>query len=155
MSPTLHHLPSWRTRGFSLVEVAMAIAVAGIALMSVVGLMPGLLDAERDSNINSVLPSLTSQAIEELRARPYQPPPRMLVLHFSENGALLKDAAGALYRCTATLAPITSGAPDVPGRPRSPDPGTYCSVVTLEFTWPSPQSSRFNRRVVHASLPQP
>ncbi len=146
-------------RGLSLVEVAISIAVAGLALMAVVGLVPSLMNRDVDNGINTVLPSLTSQAVEVLRVRVAAAPTEVHRLFFSENGALLADAESsrALYRCRATPLPVPV-APDAEGgagASRAPDPGPFCRLMILEFTWPSPSSGLLNRRVVHASLPLP
>lgn len=139
--------------GFSLPEVAIAIAVAGVALMAVVGLLPGLLDADRGCGINSMISSLSTQALGELEAQPYQPPPRTATFYFTADGALVKEQAKAQYRCLASLSTIPSGGTLSAGDASStPSPGPDCSLVTMEFTWPVGSTSKLNRRVIHATL---
>jgi uncharacterized protein (TIGR02598 family) len=140
--------------GFSLPEVAIAIAVAGVALMAVVGLLPGLLNADRGSGINSVISSLSTQVLGQLQSEPYQkpetnPPPRNFL--FSENGQLVQNPAEAAYDCRVSIGtiPVSTGAGP---EGTIANPGSNCSLVTMEFTWPVGSSSKLNRRVVHATL---
>jgi uncharacterized protein (TIGR02598 family) len=141
-------------RGFSLPEVAIAIAVAGVALMAVVGLLPGLLNADRSSGINSVISSLSSQVLGQLQSEPYQnpqasPPARNFL--FSENGQLVKDLAEAQYDCRVSFGVIPVSTGEGPEGTIA-NPGPNCSLVTMEFTWPVGSRSRLNRRVIHATL---
>ncbi|HSI61669.1 MAG TPA: prepilin-type N-terminal cleavage/methylation domain-containing protein [Candidatus Saccharimonadia bacterium] len=147
-----HPDSSRRRAGFSLPEVAIAIAVAGVSLMAVVGLLPGLLDADRGSGVNSVISSLATQALGELESQPYQAPPRTQVFLFSENGALVENPADARYSCSVTLSAIPAGGATAGGATSAPSPGPYCSLVTMEFTWPVGTTSKLNRRVIHATL---
>lgn len=140
--------------GFSLPEVAIAIAVAGVALMAVVGLLPGLLNADRGSGINSVISSLTTQVLGQLQSEPYQnpqtsPPARNFL--FSENGQLVQNPAEAEYNCRVSFGtiPVSAGAGP---EDTTANPGPNCSLVTMEFTWPVGTKSRLNRRIVHATL---
>ncbi|QIF00277.1 prepilin-type N-terminal cleavage/methylation domain-containing protein [Roseimicrobium sp. ORNL1] len=140
--------------GFSLPEVAIAIAVAGVALMAVVGLLPGLLNVDRGSGINSVISSLSTQVLGQLQSEPYQnpqssPPARNFL--FSENGQLVQNPAEAQYDCRVSFGaiPVSAGAGP---EGTIANPGPNCSLVTMEFTWPVGSRSRLNRRVVHATL---
>lgn len=140
--------------GFSLPEVAIAIAVAGVALMAVVGLLPGLLNADRGSGVNSVISSLSSEVLGQLQSEPYQdpltfPPPRNFL--FSESGQLVQNVAEAQYNCRVSFGAIPISAAVGPEDVMA-NPGPNCSLVTMEFTWPVGRSSRLNRRVVHATL---
>jgi uncharacterized protein (TIGR02598 family) len=146
--------------GFSLPEVAIAIAVAGVALMAVVGLLPGLLDADRGSGINSLMSSLSTQVLGELEAQPYRrpppyeaAPPQPVTFFFSADGSLVKEQAKAQYRCEVSLSAIPlGGTSSAGGSSTAPSPGPDCSLVTMDFTWPIGSKSKLNRRVLHATL---
>lgn len=99
-------------RGFSLVEVALAVAVIGFSLLAVVGLLPPLLDTERENTFRSMVPKLRAQALAELRAKPYPTAlPHNESLLFTEGGEVTTDHDKAIYKCEATMTvPIASAA---------------------------------------------
>lgn len=111
-------IPAW---GFSLVEVALAVAVIGFSLLAVVGLLPSLLDTERESAFRSMIPKLRAQALAELRTKPYPNSlPHTESMLFTEAGEVTVDPNKAIYKCDATLTvPIASaegtggGVPDL------------------------------------------
>jgi uncharacterized protein (TIGR02598 family) len=151
----MNNLPQGSRRirgGFSLPEVAIAIAVAGVSLMAVVGLLPGLLDADRGSGVNSVISSLATQALGELESQPYKAPPQKQIFLFSENGSLVQNAGDARYSCEVNLSAIPASGSTAGEGTAAPSPGPYCSLVTMEFTWPVGTTSKLNRRVIHATL---
>ncbi|QIF05899.1 hypothetical protein [Roseimicrobium sp. ORNL1] len=111
-------MPAW---GFSLVEVALAVAVIGFSLLAVVGLLPPLLDTERDNTFRSMIPKIRAQALAELRAKPYPTAlPHTESMLFTDGAELTTDPNKAIYKCEATLTvPIASvagtdgGVPDL------------------------------------------
>lgn len=89
---------------FSLVEVALAVAVIGVSLLAVVGLLPALLETERESAFRSMVPKLRAQALAELRAKPYPTTlPHAEELLFTESGEVTTEPAKAIYKCQLTL----------------------------------------------------
>jgi Tfp pilus assembly protein PilV len=90
---------------FSLVEVALAVAVIGVSLLAVVGLLPSLLETERDSAFRSMVPKLRAQALAELHAKPYPTTlPHTEELLFTESGEVTTEPAKAVYKCDLSLA---------------------------------------------------
>jgi uncharacterized protein (TIGR02598 family) len=90
--------------GFSLVEVALAVAVIGVSLLAVVGLMPSLLETERENAFRSMLPKIRAQALAELRAKPYPTTlPHSEDMLFTHTGEVTADISTAIYKCKATL----------------------------------------------------
>lgn len=95
---------SGRRWGFSLVEVALAMAVISVSLLAVVGLMPSLLDTERENAFRSMLPKLRAQALAELRAKPYPSTfPHNRDILFTNTGEVTTEIARATYKCKALL----------------------------------------------------
>jgi uncharacterized protein (TIGR02598 family) len=101
---TIKHRSGSR-RGFSLVEVALALAVISVSLLAVVGLMPSLLDTERENGFRSMLPKLRAQALAELRAKPYPSTfPHNQDILFTSTGEVTTEIAKATYKCKVLLA---------------------------------------------------
>lgn len=106
---------------FSLVEVALAVAVVGVSLLAVVGLLPSLLETERESAFRSMVPKLRAQALAELRAKPYPTTlPHTEELLFTGSGEVTTDPAKAIYKCQLALSvptpspsSATGGIPDL------------------------------------------
>jgi len=166
-----------RGRGFSLPEVAIALAVAGVAVISVVGLMPGLLTSEQSSGANTAVTAMATQALGYARNQPYYQsgsnvPPTAYTLFFGQdgnlltrdgtpNGAPITDAQDvrAIYACKVTQTTINQ-APNFPtdpttSQPTESSPGTHCRMVTLDFSWPANLSTSANNRnhkTIYATL---
>jgi uncharacterized protein (TIGR02598 family) len=105
-----HH--TQRRGAFTLVEVALAVAVIGVSLLAVVGLLPSLLETERESAFRSMVPKLRAQALAELRAKPYPTTlPHTEVLFFTEGGEVTTDPVKAVYKCQLALA-VPTPSPD-------------------------------------------
>jgi uncharacterized protein (TIGR02598 family) len=117
--PTKH--PSGSPGAFSLVEVALAVAVIGVSLLAVVGLLPSLLNTERENAFRSMLPKLRSQALAELRAKPYPSTlPHSEQMLFTETGEVTPDISTAIYKCEvlltvppASTSAATGGIPEI------------------------------------------
>jgi uncharacterized protein (TIGR02598 family) len=158
--------------GFSLPEVAIALAVAGIAVISVVGLMPGLLSSEQSSGANTAVTAMATQAVGWVRSQPYYPNtdptkkdqlPAAKDLYFGQDGNLLtsdgtlsgqpinnKFDPRAAYACHVTQTAITAD----PNNATAASPGTHCRIVILDFTWPAnvQTTSTRNHKTIYATL---
>jgi hypothetical protein len=99
-----------------------------------------------------VISSLANQALGQLESQPYQPPPGTQTFLFSENGTLVENAVDALYDCKVSLSAIPTDGSTAEENSGAPNPGPYCSLVKMEFTWPVGSASHLNRRVIHATL---
>lgn len=148
-------------RGFSLPEVAIAIGIAGLALLSLVGLIPALSDVDRGNGLNSLVPQMTTRAMAELRGMDIPNltgTPWKLALFFSESGDLVEGSGDTVldrvFRCDVEVREIESqveagtvnaavdgGVPLVKGK---------TSLVTLKFSLDAePQG---NTQMVYAGL---
>ncbi len=138
-------------RAFSLVEVALAVAIVGVSLLSVVGLMPSLMDSERGTGANSMAPRLRSLAMGELRARTYPATlPHTEEILFTDSGEVTSEKGLALYRCRAVLTEIPRPPEESAGSGGIPDVGTDSCLATLSFTVVNEPSRP--ALVVHESL---
>jgi uncharacterized protein (TIGR02598 family) len=123
---------------FSLVEVALAIAIIGVSLVAVVGLLPPLLKSERDSGFHSLLPRLVSVATGELRSRAYPldlTGAKPVQLRFTESGNLAVGNEEAVFLCTATFRQIPAPAASDAASGGIPDVGTDACLAILEWTF--------------------
>lgn len=141
-----------RRRGFTLTEVALALAVACLAIMSVLGLMPMLLDSERENTVKSVFPAMCSQVMGKLRAEPYPValPESARLLYFTDQGTPAANSQEALYECQITHKTLSLEAAR-PGGARPPQPGEHCHLVQMKFRWPAGASGG-DERIFHATL---
>lgn len=136
--------------GFSLPEVTLAVGVASVALMSVVGLLPILLSSDQDNGANTSLTTLATQtlgrissdraelAVGALRPTEYK-------YYFSQEGEILATAnnlndPGVAYACRAKLEPVTGIAAN---------PGDHVRMVHMEFTY---NGASRTTKTFHASL---
>ncbi|HSJ03923.1 MAG TPA: hypothetical protein VK956_15780 [Verrucomicrobium sp.] len=123
------------SQAFSLVEVALAIAIIGFSLLAVVGLLPSLLKTERDIGFHSLLPRLASQAMGEMRARPYPASFGVQDLIYFNEGLQVVPASSAdiFYSCTPrciAVPPPTTAAASSGG---IPDVANDACIVTFEW----------------------
>jgi Tfp pilus assembly protein PilV len=65
--------PATRLRGFSLVEVTLALGVAGFCLVTVMGLLPLGLDSNQNCLEQTLAASVASQVYSDLRLAPRTP----------------------------------------------------------------------------------
>jgi len=129
----------YRTRqGFTLVEVALALAVASMAIMAVVGLIPMLLNSERENTVKNLFPAMCSQVMGKLRTDPYPLtlPSGITSLYFTDQGAPAANAQEAVFECEIFHKALTAEAAR-PGGAQPPDPGNHCHMVQMKFRWPA------------------
>jgi len=146
------HTPHGTPCGFSLAEVALALAVASLAIMTVLGLMPMLMDSERANTATSVFPAMCSQVMGKLReeAYPVTPPEETRLMYFTDQGTLTSDTSDAVYACEIThrTLPVEAARP---GGANAPTPGVHCQIVQMKFRWPVGAAAA-DIRTFHATL---
>jgi len=145
------------TAGFSLVEVSISIAVAGISIFAVVGLMPTLLDYDQKSGANSVIPTLATQAAAAIKKERALNSGALTLtpadIYFTQEGAVVPlDHPEAIYKCVSKLQRVSDAATNATGL-SVPDPGDHCLYATMTFTWPvgtpaNPQRTRIIQATV-------
>jgi type IV pilus modification protein PilV len=149
LSSVFRHLSS-RKKGFSLIEIVIALAVISIGLIAVVGLIPQGLQASRDAADNTLAATIVQDMFNGLRAGPY-------------NNALVSYTPTAQYQDLRSL-PLSglvfSNAYDQAGfttntwagafyklvllyQPQSP----ALTVVTATMVWPAQSTSPVSTNV--------
>ena len=127
---------SFRSSGFSLVEVTLAVGIAGFCLLAIVGMLPVGLSNNKNSINQSAAANLARSIVADLRAAKItgssnQSPQYALVFstptaqttYFGEDGTQMSSPAAGGYRSTTTI--DTSKIP-VP--------------VKIKITWPAAAS---------------
>jgi len=143
-------LPASRLRGFSLVEVALAIGILAFGLVSIFGLLPIGLSTLRDGGMEEAGTDLLAMAAADLRAtppladaaspifqvKPYPDEPEETALLLTSTGAVAPSDQEAAFRLIA--APLPSADPTlavwrlrVEWPPQAPTPAGQ--VETLLF----------------------
>ncbi|TLD68888.1 prepilin-type N-terminal cleavage/methylation domain-containing protein [Phragmitibacter flavus] len=139
-----------RRPGFTLVEVSLAIAVAGISLFSVIGLLPTLLENDEKSGANSILPTLATQAVAEVKRKiaedglPVSLDTHLnektapdYTFHFSADGLRTeKDDINTVFECNLSMSRMVPLASNATGL-TLPDPGDHCLAARMIFHWPA------------------
>lgn len=158
-----------KSRGFSLVEVVLALGVAAFALMAVLGLLSVAINSGKEAADDTMLVSMSNNLLATWRGKPFAEiplesnpaanlPPGTTVttdIYFDENGVRLMDAAGndlerapalaagAIYKCKTKI----QG--DVPTAT-----GAQVNLLRIElcFQWPAMAPIPPNQKTVHASI---
>lgn len=166
--------PSARA-AFSLVEITLAIGVAAVALVSVIGLLGVAADSNAAAGRDTVIVTMTTQVMNDLRSAPsfealwvanpraagfipkpnfIPPQPSALPIDtsyfFTEDGRqVAAGAADVIYECTVRKTP------DLPRREDNLGPS---NLLKLQLVFTSPVAAnrkpekRPNRRIVNASI---
>lgn len=144
------------SRGFSLPEVAIAIGIAGTALLALVGLIPTLSDTDRTNGLNSMIPQMTTRTLAELRSMSAAElaGKNTFTFYFSESGDLLQsstDEVDRLFKCVAELKDIPiQGAAANPADGGVPEVNGNTCVVKMEFSLE--YEAKGKSQVVYAGL---
>jgi uncharacterized protein (TIGR02598 family) len=168
-------------RGFSLVEVVLALGVAAVALVSIIGLLGVALNTSSTAGHDTLMAAMTTEVLNDLRASEFdalwQATPRSVpranavqptssiapkdsTYYFTNEGAPFPTADvsnssknfALLYQCVVKKTPDTTSQL-LPGNPSSP----YNQFkLQLTFTWPVSASTdpakRPNKQTIYASI---
>lgn len=143
---------SANTKGFSLVEVVLALGVAAFALLAIISLLPAGLKSARESIDESRAITLLGKVIADRQTSPssnasiqYQLPPLGLtetnVIFVTENGEKVATPDQARYRVSYAALPVNSDRKD-----------PY--LVGVQIAWPAPATTPSGYVETLASFPQ-
>lgn len=132
-------------QGFSLVEIAIAIAVVSFALIAIVSLLSGLLSTEQQNSTNTSIPQLASRTLHFLKidraADASESKPTIYTYYFSRNGDQIDSETEASYICDVDI--MSAAVPNVC------DPGNTVHLVRMNFRKPNTVSVL---RTLHATI---
>src|ERR1700730_12438023 len=108
------------TAAFSLVEVALALGVAGFCLIAILGLLPASLKTNQTSTRQTTANGILSAIVADLRATPATSTtsnlfgiqfPRTKTLYFDGNGKVVQTAGDpkAMFFATVRFPPSGGG----------------------------------------------
>ena len=128
-----------RARGFSLTEVAIAIATVSVSLVALLGLVSVTLQTGKSSASETSMTTASHQALDVLRALPfgdipYEEPPTQMPEPGSEEKATTPTILPTVYIAEdgQWLAPDRSKWPETQTDTTQPPEAVYKCVVTLE-----------------------
>ena len=124
-----------KKRGFSLIEVMLAIGVFSFGVLSIVGLMATGLDSTAGSRTNLAIANITRQLRASLQAAPYSSIASGTSYSFSYGGYPVTSATGAYY--TAVLTPVPPAYPSSGQFSTS----TNASIVRMVIMYPYPSNA--------------
>ncbi len=121
-------------RGFSLVEVVLALGVIAFAVIAIIGLLSMTLRAGREANEDTILPLMAGRVMDDLRSTPFADLTN--AGHFPDGKQIFFDAQGLptavageqVYQCEIRWSPH----PPSPAEDLSP----RLARAVLTFTWP-------------------
>jgi len=123
-----------KKRGFSLIEVMLALGVFSFGVLSIVGLMATGLDSTADSRTNLAIANITRQLRASLQATPYSSVASGTSYSFTYGGYPVTSATGAYY--TATLSPVSPVYPS-----SASTTTTNAFIVDVQITYPYPSNA--------------
>jgi len=147
------------SKGFSLVEVSIAIGIAAFGIISLLGLMGVFLSSGRESHEDTILSDIAKGVFADLRSRPFDPPAQtnppafdhslkslsgsVTTIYFTAEGVSVGTAASAYYSCNLTLK-------EVPEFNTVSTSAINLYEAKVEFAWPAPQNAF--RKTFHINL---
>lgn len=130
-------------QGFSLVEVTLAIGIAGFCLIALFGMLPVGLKSNQAAVQQMLANSILTSVVSDLKTTPVTEPrgaatssPRFQIplpaqnstgasnpLYFTEDGRLTTDQGQSMFRLTVTFLPNAGS--------------RAASLANVKITWPS------------------
>jgi prepilin-type N-terminal cleavage/methylation domain-containing protein len=154
-------------KGFTLIEVVLALGVCSVALVSIMGVLSIAIGTNGDSNTDTTLAAMSRHVLNDLRAVPFdalweatpreadnpQPPaagvadsPPDTIYYFTQEGLPAPTPAEAIYRC------VVHKTPDL--KTRGANGGPYNQLhLSLAFKWPfEAQANSGTSQTLYASI---
>jgi len=155
--------------GFSLVEVVLALGVATVALVSVIGLLSAAVNTSEAAGHDTRLAAMSTLVLNDLRASPFDAlwekvpragksnatistgsTPPDSEYYFTNEGTLVDAAKVAgnfdvLYQCVVKKTPDPKS--------KSANGGAYNLIqLQLSFSWPVSATKRPGSKTIYASI---
>lgn len=164
------------SRGFSLIEIVLALGVVSFALVSMLGLLQVALDSDSSAGRDTTVAAMSGYVLNDLRAVPFDAlwaadpqgardigpstaQPAATTYYFTNEGAPVAAAdlsknVEALYKCvvTKTVDELTRSF-----KPGESTASGLCNQLKLqlEFTWPlaaGGNAQKANSRILYGSI---
>lgn len=164
-------------QGFTLVEIALAIGVAAVALVTIIGLLGGALESNHSAGRDTTLVAMTTHVMSDLRSAPsfeslWFEKPREKGFVKKPNGVPSAVPADTSYYFTEDGQPVTGTNPKsdlsviyectvkkTPDMPRVNENKGPSNLLKLQLVFTSPVSAnpslpdkRPHRRIINASI---
>jgi uncharacterized protein (TIGR02598 family) len=122
-----------RRHGFTLVEVALAVAIAAVALTALLGVAIQALRTGRRGVDDSVVATIASDLFAGLRAGSYDSLSSTTAVYDSKGDVpSAPDYRGDYFRCYTVVTSYSAPADSL---------SNYYKRIELRFTWPSPTNN--------------
>jgi uncharacterized protein (TIGR02598 family) len=125
------------TKGFSLVEITLALGVMAICLLAVLGLLPIASNTNRLAAADTAAASIAAAVLADIRATPRTAPSStQFAVSFGANSILFFDAEG---QSTTTVNNTSIYRADVTF-PINPSGAKAATFVHVKVSWPAASS---------------
>ena len=160
MSKNEHASKSTSKSGFSLVEVAVALSVAGFALIALLGLLATNYRSSSSAKEETVTAAMIQDVLADLKTQKFSTlqgksspgeTTGAYTYYFDADGNELTSTTGAFFTCTVGLAPLAPAT--IPNPPPAWTASPPLLTVTMTFTWPMGAATP-NKTIINASLAQ-
>jgi uncharacterized protein (TIGR02598 family) len=129
-------------RGFTLIEVSLAVAVCAIGLIAILSLFPHALQSARDAGDNTLVATMVEKLFNGLRTNAYSTVAALpnSTLYFDQAGFPTNSVAGAYYQV------------DLRYQPQTPLP--QVTRITATVLWPAAAAIPFNTNMFVTQITQ-
>jgi len=125
--------------GFSLVEVTLALGVAGFCLIALMGLLPMGIKTNQTSFSQTAAATILSDIVADMRAASLAATSPQYSINFGSTLAqhLCFDSEGGFANCTPPTNPPTSSRYRVVVTIFPPDATHYATYANVKIAWPA------------------
>ena len=153
--------PFARSRGFSLVEVALSLGIVAFALTGIVGLLSATLKTTKSSMDDLVVSEMAASLVNTFRKQDFaaiSSNPGSIFFDLSGKRINAIDTSTGVINSLSTAAAVAQGAiyecvptiqadPDTIGNNR-----TNLWRISFKFQWPAGATGSVNQKTIHADI---
>ncbi|GAT32644.1 Verru_Chthon cassette protein B [Terrimicrobium sacchariphilum] len=127
-----------RARAFSLIEVAISLAIIGMALVAIIGLMPVAMRTTRESMDRTLCAQILETTIMSIGENSWKPSFSLpaTTYHYDDQGMLMTNAASWKYRVSIETNPIVLPQRGSPSQPLNASDGLSVRIGIENATLP-------------------